>query len=82
MREREFTKYNNVSVLIFGAGGRQALPICRGFYNLGCKVTVYCMSKIDTGFLTRFSKAKILYDKNNSENEDFFSYGLKIIKSG
>lgn len=81
MENREVKKYNN-SVLIFGAGGRQALPMCRGFYNLGCKVTVYCNSKIDTGYLTRFSNAKLLYDKNNSQNEDFFNYGLRIIKTG
>ena len=74
--------YNGISVLIFGAGGRQALPMCRGFYNLGCKVTVYCHSKLDTGYLTRFSNSKILYDKGNEENEDFLNYGLRFIKSG
>lgn len=74
--------FNGVSVLIFGAGGRQALPMCRGFYNLGCKVTVYCHSKLDTGYLTRFTNAKILYDKRNNENEDFLNYGLRFIKSG
>lgn len=74
--------YEGISVLIFGAGGRQALPMCRGFYNLGCKVTVYCHSKLDTGYLTRFTNAKILYDKRNKENEDFLNYGLRFIKSG
>ena len=75
-------RYENVSVLMYGAGGRQTLAMCRGFCKLGCKVTVYCYSKLDTGYLTRFSDKKILYDKNNKENEDFLNYGLRFIRSG
>ena len=76
----EKKKYPDTSVLIFGAGGRQALAICRGFYQLGCKVVVYCAKKTDTGYLTRFSSTKILYNKNNQDS--FFDYGLKLIKKG
>lgn len=74
--------YSNISVFLFGAGGRQGLAMCRGFYKLGCKVTAYCRNKYDTGYLTRFSASKILYDKNNMYNEDFLHYGLREIKSG
>lgn len=75
-------QFNNVSVLLFGAGGRQGLAMCRGFYNLGCRVTVYCHDKLDTGYLTRFSNSKILYKKDNEHNEDFLHYGLRLVKSG
>ena len=75
-------KFKNITVLIFGAGGRQALPICRGFYNLGCKVTVYCHSKLDTGYLTRFSHFKIVYNKKNENHDDFLNYGYNLIKTG
>lgn len=74
--------YKNVSVLIFGAGGRQALPMCRGFYNLGCKVTVYCRRRIDTGYLTRFSSSKIVYDEKNKYGEEYYDYGVRVIKEG
>ena len=75
-------KYSDVSVLIFGAGGRQALPVCRGFYKLGCKVTVYCSHKYDTGYMTRFKHDRILFDENNKYSEDFMEYGARQIKTG
>lgn len=73
---------NNISVLIFGAGGRQTLPMCRGFYKLGCRVTAYCSHRMDTGYMTRFKHKKILFDENNPYGEDFFEYGARLIKSG
>ncbi len=74
--------FSEVSVLIFGAGGRQALPMCRGFYKLGCKVTVYCSSKSATGSLTRFKHDKVIYNEKNRYNEDFMEYGMRVIKKG
>lgn len=74
--------FEGVSVLIYGAGGRQTLAMCRGFYELGCRVTVYCRSKLDTGYLTRFKSKRILFDKNNPEGEDFLAYGLRFIRTG
>ena len=79
---KDMKKYSEVSVLIFGAGGRQALPMCRGFYKLGCHVTVYCPHKTDTGYMTRFKHDKILFDEKNPYGEDFLDYGLRQIKSG
>lgn len=72
--------YKNVSVLIFGAGGRQALPICKGFYQLGCSVICYCHSKLDTGYLTRYKTKAILFDKIKHNEEDFNSCGERLIK--
>ena len=74
-------QYSDYSVFVFGAGGRQTLPICKGFYKLGCSVTTYCYSKLDTGFLTRYKTKRILYKKDNSGDLDFFDYGLKLIKT-
>ena len=68
-------KYPNVSVLVFGASGRQALPICKGFYDLGCKVTVYCRSKADTGYLTKYAHARILFKTDTHNLDEFLNIG-------
>lgn len=72
--------YRGYKVLIFGAGGRQTLAVSKGFHDIGCEVTTYCMSRLDTGFLTRYADHKILYDKNSKT--DFYEYGCKIIANG
>ena len=71
--------FSRVSVLIFGAGGRQTLPVCEGFYRLKCRVTTYCKAKTDTGWLTRYKNDCILYDEKASNGLDFLQYGLKLI---
>ena len=75
-------KKSKYKVLIYGAGGRQTLPICRGFFEIGCEVTVYCGSRLGTGYLTRFAHKKILYDKKNKGGVGFYEYGETFIKSG
>ena len=72
--------YKNVSVLIFGAGGRQALPVCKGFYQLGCNVICYCKSKLDTGYMTRYKTKAIIFDHVKNDGEDFNSCGERLIK--
>ena len=71
--------YKSIKVLIYGAGGKQALPMCKGFYKLGCDVTAYCESKLDTGYLTKYKHHAVLYDRQSKES--FFEYGLFLIKS-
>lgn len=72
--------YSGISVFIFGAGGRQALPVCKGFFDLHCKVINYCSSKWETGYLTRYRSERILYDKKQADGLGFFEYGLKLIR--
>lgn len=74
--------YKNVSVLIFGAGGRQALPVCKGFYQLGCSVICYCKSKFDTGYMTRYKTKAIIFDKVKCAGEDFNLCGERLIREG
>lgn len=68
-----------IKVLIFQAEGRQALPVSKGFYCLGCHVTVYCSGKLTTGYLTRYTDERILFV---GKKEDFFINGVKLIESG
>ena len=72
-------KYAGISVLIFGAMSRQSLAMVRGFAQLGCSVAVYCKSKLNTGYLSRFPQKKIMYDSRYSNGKDFMEYGLDII---
>lgn len=74
------TLYQNITVFIFGAEGRQALPVIKGFAQLGCKVVSYCSTKYDPGYLTRYSASKILFDKENKEQEDLYAYGARLIR--
>lgn len=73
------SSFCGIKVLIYGAGGRQALPMCKGFYKLGCEVTAYCGSKLDTGYLTRYKHHALLYDR--SSQKSFCEYGVSFIKS-
>ncbi len=75
-------KYLDVTVLVFDCGGRQAPSVCKGFYQLGCRVVAYCKSRFDTGYLTRFVSKKILYKEVGASGETFYQYGIRVIKEG
>lgn len=72
--------YKGVTVLIFGAGGRQALPVCKGFYELGCNVICYCKSKLDTGYMTKYRTSAIIFNDIKQDDEDFNTCGERLIK--
>lgn len=72
--------HNNVSVLIFGAGGRQTLPVCKGFFELGCNVICYCRSRSDTGNLTKYHTRTVFYNDIKIGDEDFNTCGERLIK--
>ena len=74
------TDYSKYSVFVFGANGRQALPVCKGFFELGCRVVNYCHSSMDTGALTKYKSKLIRYDQKNKDGLDFYAYGMKLIR--
>ena len=75
-------QYSNSSVLIFWASGRQAIPVIKGFYDIGAKVAVYCKSKLEPGYLTRYTSNRIVYNEKNQYSEKFYEYGARIIREG
>ena len=77
---RGLAMYKNISVFIFGAGGRQVLPVCKGFYELGCRVISFCKSKLSTGYLTKYATEKILYENVMQKDEDFFACAERMIR--
>lgn len=70
---------SQISVLVFGASGRQALPVCKGLRQIGCRVITYCRSKWDTGYLTKYKTESILYNTETADGLNFNEYGLKLI---
>lgn len=72
--------YQNIKVLIFAANGRQALPVCKGFFLIGCQVFCYCKNKSDTGNLTKYHTKTFFYEEYKNEKEDFFTCGERLIR--
>lgn len=72
--------FSHISVFVFGAYGRQTLPVCKGLRQIGCKVITYCRSKWDLGYLTRYKTGSILYDTKTADGLSFAEYGLKLIQ--
>ncbi len=72
--------YKGISIFILGAGGRQALPVCKGFFEIGCRVICYCRAKLDTGYMTKYATKKILYEDVKLGNEEFYECGERLIR--
>lgn len=54
-------QFDNVKVLLMEGSSRAALPMSRGFFNLGCNVTTVSGSKLAVGKLTRFAHNKLYF---------------------
>lgn len=54
-------------VLLIDGGSRQVLPMIKGFNKLGCEVSVYCSSKLDVGYVYRYTHKKVMgvFDMKN-----------------
>ena len=61
--------YNGKKVLLIDGGSRQVLPLIKEFRKLGCDVTVYCGSKLDVGYASRYTHHRILdcFDPNSPQ---------------
>lgn len=80
MKIKPENKYKDISVLLFGATGRQVLPVLKGFYEIGCDITVYCKKVLDLGNLSRYANHKIIH--NSKSGFAFNEMGKRIIKQG
>lgn len=47
-------------ILILDGYSRQSLPYMRAFRELGCEVTIYCHSKLDCGYVSRFPNHRVI----------------------
>ena len=47
---------------------------------MGCKVTSYCQTNLDPGYLTKYSDHRILYDAQKAGGDSFDEYGMRLVK--
>lgn len=52
--------FSEIHVLILEGYARQALPMIKAFYKLGCTVTTLNASKLDVGYASRYPHEKII----------------------
>ena len=52
--------FSKIHVLILEGYARQALPMIKAFYKLGCTVTTLNASKLDVGYTSRYPHYKII----------------------
>ncbi len=63
-------KYKGKKILIIDGSARQALPIIKGFHQLGCEVTAFCSSKLDVSYFYKYTDKKVIRPIN-FEKENF-----------
>ena len=68
--------YSGEKVLLLDGGSQQVLPLTKAFRDLGCEVTVYCGSKLDVGYSSRYTSHRIL-DCFDREKTDETYLGIK-----
>ena len=62
-------KYAGKTVLLIDGGSRQVLPMIKGFSRQGCEVSVYCSSKLDVGYVYKYTDKKVMgvFDPHDTE---------------
>ena len=80
MKKEKNLKYKGIKVFLLDVSGRQAVPIAKGFAELGCEVTAYGHSKLNPGYLTKYTTHNILFDRDNPDNENFYEYAAHKIR--
>lgn len=73
--------FSKIRVLV-PEGGKQALAMIRGLKELGCHVTVVCLSKLDAGFSSRLPDNKILFESLLSDTDKTLQFLLNEARSG
>ena len=53
-------KYKGKKILIIDGSARQALPIIKGFHQLGCYVTAFCSSRTDVAYHYKYTDDKVI----------------------
>ncbi len=56
-------------VLLIDGGSRQVLPMIKGFSLQGCHVSVYCSSRLDVGYVYKYTDERVMgiYDTHDAE---------------
>ena len=73
--------YSKIHVLILEGYARQALPMIKAFYKLGCTVTTLNASKLDVGYTSRYPHHKILGCCSRDNYEDTVNQVRELLKT-
>lgn len=74
--------YKGKRVLLIDGGSRQVLPLIKEFGDLQCDVTVYCGSKLDVGYVSKYTKHRILECYDQDRPEETSKGIIKAIQNG
>ncbi len=74
--------YTGKRVLLLEGGSQQVLPLIKAFRDLQCDVTVYCGSKLDVGYVSKYTSHKVLDCFDRSKPEETFRGISKAIIDG
>lgn len=70
-----------IKVLITDGYARQTLPMSKGFKELGCTVTVICFSKLDVGYVSKYTDIKLVAPCGKDEYAEQEKYATALIAS-
>ncbi len=72
-------KYKNKKILLIDGGSRQVLPMIKGFHDLGCVVCVYCSSKLDVGYVYKYTDYTYIGKFDLNDNMGTYADILKLV---
>ncbi len=75
-------RFQGKHILILEGYARQCLPYMRAFKKLGLEVTIYCHSKMNCGFVSRFPDHRVLGTCKNTKYKETEKNVIKLVKSG
>lgn len=73
--------FSKIHVLILEGYARQALPMIKAFYKLGCTVTTLNASKLDVGYTSRYPHYKILGCCSRDNYEGTVNQARELLKT-
>lgn len=76
------SKYKGLRVLIIDGGSRQCLPNIKAFHKNGFVVTAFCTSKMDVGYVYKYTDRKVLYHIEHDNEEQTWEAIRKEVSSG
>lgn len=75
-------KFKGKHILILDGYSRQSLPFMRAFHKLGCEITIYCHSRLDCGYVSRFPNHRVIgtcsVDKGKKTEQEI----IHLIRTG
>lgn len=74
--------YKGKKILLVDGGSQQVLPLTKAFRELGCDVTVYCGSKLDVGYASKYTSHRILDCFDREKTDETYRGIKKAIEQG